>query len=185
MATQPDDLQAVRTLISTLEAFPEADQQRIIRWTMEKLGLATKNVLSKPAGKETIVPTAGGAQVPARSARGRDIKSFVEEKAPPSDMQFAVTVAYYYQFEAGESERKDSITAKDLQDAARKAKRHRLRNPGQTLRNARYNGYLDSADERGAFKVDTVGENLVAMALPPSTDSSRPSRKKVKRKTSK
>src|SRR5437870_864161 len=40
--TKPDDLEAVRTIIETLQKFQEADRERILRWTREKLGLPTE-----------------------------------------------------------------------------------------------------------------------------------------------
>ena len=74
-------------------------------------------------------------------------------------------VAYYYQFEAATGSRRNSIDAQVLQDAARLAGRRRLPTPLKTLNNAKMLGYLDSP-ERGQFRVNSVGENLVAMALP-------------------
>ena len=40
MGSKPDDLEAVRTITSTLEPFDKNDQERIIRWAREKLGLS-------------------------------------------------------------------------------------------------------------------------------------------------
>jgi hypothetical protein len=107
---------------------------------------------------------AGAAQLTPLGS-GIDIKSFVAAKDPKSDNQFAATVAYYYRFEAPENQRADSITAETLQEATRLSGRNRLGDPGKTLRNAKDQGYLDAAD-RGAFKINSVGENLVAMTLP-------------------
>jgi hypothetical protein len=95
-----------------------------------------------------------------------DIKSFIDEKRPRSDVQFAATVAYYLRFEAPSDERKDSINKEDLQEACRKAKRDRLKIPYQTLLNAHKLGLLDKGSEKATFAINTVGENLVAMSLP-------------------
>ena len=38
--------------------------------------------------------------------------------------------------------------------------------PAQTLVNAHYQGYLEKGTQRGTYVINTVGENLVAMALP-------------------
>ncbi len=100
-----------------------------------------------------------------RPAQGSDIKSFVEKKKPSSDTQFAATIAYYYRFEAPGHLRKESITSADLQDACRQTGRRRIRHLRQTLVNTHRQGLLDRA-ERGAYSINTVGENLVAMALP-------------------
>jgi hypothetical protein len=95
-----------------------------------------------------------------------DIKSFIDEKQPRSDVQFVATVAYYLRFEAPPAERKDYIDKEDLQEACRKAKRDRLKNPYQTLMNAHTLGLLDKGSEKATFVLNTVGENLVAMTLP-------------------
>jgi len=94
--------------------------------------------------------------VPGRST---DIKTFVASKNPTTDTRFATTVAYYYRFEAPEGERKEVITAKDLQDAARKVNRDRFTRPAQTLVNTHKVGYLDKGGETGAYALNTVGEN--------------------------
>lgn len=167
MAQQLDDLNAVRQLVDTLEKFDKADQERIIRWAREKLGL---NVIQQPSTPTTSPIPAQTFLQPSEN-RAKDLKSFVNEKNPSSDMQFAVTVAYYYKFEAPESVKKDAINSDTLQDAARLSSRARLTNPGQTLINASFNGMLDKAEEKGAYKINTVGENLVAMTLPQNSNT--------------
>jgi hypothetical protein len=106
-------------------------------------------------------------QQPVRkpTERAPDIKSFIATKNPKSDVQYAAVVAYYYRFEAQESDRKESITSEVLQQSTRLAGRKRLEKPIMTLNNAKNLGYLDSA-ARGEFRINTVGENLVAMTLP-------------------
>ena len=165
---QTDDLEAVRILVETLQSFDSKDQERIIRWAREKIGLApsTPRQSATAPAEAANLGTQLGAPV-ALSAGGRqDIKSFVNEKNPGSDNQFAAVVAYYYQFEAPEEEKKEAINSEDLQEACRKASRTRLASPLNTLNNAHKGGLLDRAGERGAFKVNSVGENLVAMTLP-------------------
>lgn len=181
MSQQLDDLEAVRTLVTTLEKFDKNEQERIIRWAREKLGLVVTQVHS------AAPPQLTKQQIPQTfQGQAKDLKSFVNEKNPSSDMQFAVTVAYYYKFEAPENERKDSINSDILQDAARLSSRTRLKNPGQTLINASFNGMLDKAEEKGAYKINTVGENLVAMTLPQNSTTKKvqSSRKSTKKKTS-
>ena len=89
-------------------------------------------------------------------------------------MQFAAVVAYYYRFEASPDTQLESISAEVLQDAARLVNRHRLSRPRQTLINARAQGYLDQVD-RGQYRINSVGENLVAMTLPGTEASVAPS----------
>jgi hypothetical protein len=166
MSSKPDDLEAVRIIVTALEPFDSSDQERILRWSREKLGLATKDVhvathtpTATPLSDSTITTTRSHGSV-------TNIKSFIAEKAPSSDNQFAAAVAYYYRFEASEAARKEAITADDLQEACRLAGRARVARPAQTLINAHNGGLLDKAAERGSYAISTVGENLVAMALP-------------------
>jgi hypothetical protein len=166
MNKQLDDLDAVRTLIQTLEKFNTTDQERIIRWVQEKLGLSS-----------TVKPLV--VHIP--SEKMTDIKAFVKAKNPITDRQFAATIAYYYRFEAPEDQRKDSITAKDLQDACKMTGRNRFKTPAQTLLNAHNAGLLDKASY-GAYSLNTVGENLVAMTLPSSKTEVHQHKKSNKKK---
>jgi hypothetical protein len=122
------------------------------------------------------------------AGRPKDIKAFVEEKKPKNDIQFAAVVAYYHHFEAAEANRLETITSEHVQEAARLAGRTRFRNPAVPLNNGVTLGYFDRPG-RGEFRLNAVGENLVAMTLPgtdgdtnTNSSSSRP-RKNRPRKT--
>ncbi len=154
-----DDLEAVRTIATTLQVFSSDDQERIIRWVREKLGLSKIPAGANPLG----TPTQAEDKQFGASA---NIKSFVQQKTPKSDNEFAAVVAYFHRFVAAEKERKEEISSGDLQDATRKAEYKRLKRPSDTLNNAFKSGLLDKGSGRGLFKINTVGENLVAMALP-------------------
>ncbi len=163
MAEKPDDLEAVRKLVEALSAFDSADQQRIIRWAREKLGLTTQDTALAGIERTSATDTTSGQE---GSGAAKDIKTFVTEKNPTSDIQFAATVAHYYRFVGPQAGRKESITADDLQTACRLAGRNRLPRPAQTLINAHTNGLLDKGANRGEYVISTVGENLVAVSLP-------------------
>jgi hypothetical protein len=172
MSKPADDLEAVRAVVEAVQGFKEDEQQRIFRWAAEKLGLKSPfGVSAPPVGAAAAAPGAQAAAPPppapsAPAANGQDIRSFVASKNPRSDVQFAATVAYYYQFAAPQAERKQSINGDDLQNATRMVGRDRLKKPIWTLQNARNLGLLDKAEDPGAFSINTVGENLVAMTLP-------------------
>lgn len=126
-----------------------------------------KTSMLRPPHTPTATPLSDSTISPTRSHGSvTNIKSFIAEKAPSSDNQFAAAVAYYYRFEAPEAARKEAITADDLQEACRLAGRTRVAKPAQTLINAHNGGLLDKAAERGSYAISTVGENLVPMALP-------------------
>lgn len=182
----PDDLEALRSVVTALEPFDARDRERIVRWACEKLSIVVSAGVSpgKAEAQGATPPTRPPAPVSAQPSARRDLRAFIAEKAPTTDTHFAAAVAYYYQFEAPESELKNAITASDLTEACRLADRTRLQDPGQTLRNALRDGLLDRA-EPGTFKINAVGENLVAMALPTGSPSSAKSSRKSARRSAK
>jgi hypothetical protein len=161
MADPKDDLEAVRAVAEALNGFDASEQERIIRWAREKLGLASLPVPSVISVPSVLSQPASGGHTPT----SKSLKDFVSEKNPKNDVQFAATVAYFYRFEGSPEGRKNEINSDDLQEGCRLAGRVRLKNPGQTLQNAHKLGLLDRAG-RGLFTINSVGENLVAMTLP-------------------
>ncbi len=166
MANPTDKFDVLRSIVEQLKGLPTEDQERVIKWACEELGIseqprvATVAPQATPAVPTATTPVAGGPV---------DIKAFVDEKNPQTDIHFAVVVAYYYRFLA--PEKKDAITSDDLQEATRLSGRPRLTKPAKTTNNAVSSGLLDSAG-RGLYKVNTVGENLVAIVLPGDAKSS-------------
>jgi hypothetical protein len=171
MTTKGDDLEAVRILVETLHPFTNEDRERIIRWAREKLGMTVAPGTAPPSSvsvpqAETFAPAPG-------AGLAQDIATFVVQKNPKSDVHFAATVAYYHQFLAPPQERKDAITKEDIVDACRKADRKRPARPAQVLVNAYHEGILDRR-EQGQYRLNSVGENLVAMVLPSDGEAKRP-----------
>jgi hypothetical protein len=153
------DFEAAQAIVNILRNRDKGEQGRILRWVSESLQLAPAPVRSPAAPTPSALSSEA---VP--EARTTDIRSFVAEKQPKSDVQFAAVAAYFYRFEASEPERKSAIGASDLQAAAR---------------------YLDRAEQRGTFRVNAVGENLVAMALPGGTDETAGNRTRGKTRKAK
>ena len=129
MSATKDDFEATRRVIAALEGFDPADQERIIRWAREKLGLS--------AALKQSEPPLSVSSLELSQPHGLDIKTFIKSKAPRGDNQFAAAVAYYYKFKAQPDQRKDSITKSDLLEACRLTDRTRITHPAQTLVNAR------------------------------------------------
>src|SRR5260370_16484615 len=104
MTKPTDDFEAVRLVVAALEGFDSTAQERILRWAREKVGLAgsPSTPVSSPVIKPLTHDVPGSLQTPTT----RDLKTFVSEKNPASDVQFAATVAYFYRFEAPPQERK-------------------------------------------------------------------------------
>jgi hypothetical protein len=167
-----DEFDAVRIVVEVLKNLKSDEQARVIRWAQEKLG-----VVAPP------LPTSSGGAEALHRQGASDIATFIQGKKPANDVQFAAVVAYYYAFEASEASRKLEVSADDLKEATRLANTERLVKPIMTLHNAVNRGYLDKGSERGRFKINTVGENLVAMSLPTSNSTaslrkSKPASKK-------
>ncbi len=183
MPPQKDDLEAVRLVADALEGFETKDQERIIRWAREKLGLAVAPAGSSPssAPPSPAGSTAGPASGSLSSAP-KDLKTFVAEKKPKNDVQFAATVAYYYRFVAPTDQQKSEVTKTDLQDACRLVGHERFTHPGQTLRNAHTLGLLNRGSESGSFAINSVGENLVDVTLPDGGKGVSRTKAKKKRK---
>ncbi len=128
-----------------------------------------------------IIPTAGHlptvppAILPDQPQGTKtDIKTFVSGKNPTNDNEFVATVAYYYQFEAPDAEKKESIGKDEIVDACRKVPWKQPSRPTQTLINTEAAGYVDKVSA-GRYKINSVGENLVIMVL--SGKSERPKMK--------
>src|SRR5437764_6325104 len=148
MATK-SDFMAAEEIKAILHGRDKAEQERILRWVSESIGIApsvTVPQVSAPTQTVQLTPS-------ATSARRRDIKSFVAAKAPKNDVQFAAVAAYFYRFEASEAERKDVIVAQDLQTAGRQGRGYGFNKPLVTLNNAVALGYFDRGG-RGEFKLN-------------------------------
>lgn len=186
-----DDLEAVRSIVVALEKFQRPDQQRILRWAQEKLGIA--NFQASPASMpaSTGATGAGAAQpptlppAPTTATSATDIKSFIERKKPASDVQLTAAIAYYYSFEAPETARKASLKSDDLVAAARAiGQGGRFKKPAQTLVNAHQQGLLDRSPA-GGYVLSHVGENLVAVAMGAEGNSPASRKKKASRRRAK
>lgn len=157
------DFETASKVSALLRPVSKDRQQKILRWVAEDLDLLLAG--AGPSTSGAALSDVGRHSPTQQAPRTTDIKSFVAAKNPRSDMQFAALVAYYYRFEAPPDESLESISPEVLQNAARLVNRHRLSRPRQTLLNAKAQGYLDLV-ERGQYRINSVGENLVAMTLP-------------------
>ena len=184
MTDGQNDFDVAKAISELLNGIEKERQQRVLRWVAESLEIALH---TKPHGTHEQVPptppadSMGASSSTAAPGLAMDIKSFMESKKPKSDIQFAAATAYYYRFEAAADDRKESITADILRDATRLAGRARLAKPLMTLNNAKKQGYVD-ASERGAFRINSVGENLVAMTLPGTPNASLSRAKRLSKK---
>lgn len=182
MTTTKSDFMAAEEIKLILQGRDQAEQERIMRWVNESLGLKTIAPLPAPSATPSPAAAVSPAVPPPAHAPTtiKDIRTFVADKAPKTDIHLATTIAYFYSFVAPKDQRKESVTPKDLDDACRLARGCSLKRALITLNNAVRLGLLNRAD-RGHFKINSVGENLVAMTLPASgvnSNPAKPARKK-------
>ena len=173
---------AAKAIVEAVKSLDKPMQALAMRFASETLGLPaspTTPPLGSPQG--SAVPPQLDKHGVTHSA---DIKQFVTSRAPKSDNQFAAVVAYFYRFEAPDAQRTETIDATILQEATRLTGRSRLSNPGKTLHNAKNAGYLDAAGP-GRFRVNSVGENLVAITLPGNGQEGPAQRTSRKKKSTK
>ena len=194
MSTKPDEFEAARRVVDVLEPFDNSERERIMRWSRDKLGMLSGSSASVSVLQQS--PSGSASAGTSASATSQlDIRSFIQQKNPRTDTQLAAAVAYFHRFVAADSDRKDAVGKADLLNACRLTERARPRRPDQTLVNAFSAGYFDKAG-RGLYKLNSVGENLVAVALPgaPANSDAAPTRsrptgrrgaKKTKDKTTK
>ncbi|MBX3352528.1 MAG: hypothetical protein KF684_06300 [Phycisphaeraceae bacterium] len=174
-------LNAAQTIVEELKGMNAEDQSLALQFAIQTLRLALPTVQAPVAqgpAYSAIPHSHAASGVPATWS---DIKSFTSAKAPKSDQQFTAVVAYYYQYEAPERDRKDFIDPETMKEAARMAGRPQVKRWAMTLSNAKNAGYLDSAGH-GKFKLNSVGENLVAITLPESGAGGRKSGGAAKKK---
>jgi hypothetical protein len=174
----PDEFDILRNVVDQLKGLSKLDQERVIKWACEKLEISEPITPMAPLVAPSVSTNVFVPQL--MKDISTNVKSFVEEKAPQSDMHFAVVVTYFYRFIA--AEKKEAINSEDLQESTRLAGRARLAKPSKTLGNAVSAGLLDSAG-RGLWKINTVGENLVAIVLPGDPRGNSVVKKKIIKKS--
>jgi hypothetical protein len=173
-----NEFDAAKTIVETLKRLDKHQQERAIRFASETLGLHQATQRPHEIAMGAPGQASDARAVTSGAGRAIDIKQFTDSKAPKSDQQFAAVVAHYYRFDAPPEERRETINVQVLADAARRAGRKR---PGRlTLNNAKNQGYFDSVG-RGEFKLNTVGENLVAITLPGNTGEGEKKRTRNRR----
>ena len=173
-----EEFDAAKSIYDKLKPFQRARQERVLRWVSEILGIAiptpakaaiatlpvpaTHKRSDDPATDRPLPPVPDLSSPAARIRVGGapDIRSFVEEKNPQTDIHFVSAVAYYFRFSAPTAERRETIDADFAQQSTRMAGRPRLTNPTSTLVNAMRRGYLNSAG-RGEYSISTVGETFI------------------------
>lgn len=183
------ELTAIQTLMSALSGLEPEARQRVVDYVFMRLGIKPSSVAPRERdashrGSERHPPA---VDAPAGASPAiRDIRSLAEAKRPRSAVEQAALVAYYLGEIAPTADRKAEIDTEDLVKYFKQAGFPLPGRPRQTLFDAKTAGYLDSGSDRGSYKLNPVGHNLVAHALPSSDiPNQRPAKKAASRRAAK
>lgn len=164
------ELQAIVTLLNALEPLSPDARLNVIEYVFKRLGINFPAPHTAGAGR-TVSDVAAVHHTEGFDAQVGgviDIRSFKEEKQPKTANEMVALVAYYLAHLAPADERRDYMVADDVRKYFLQAV-YPLPSapPHMTLVNAKNAGYLD-ARERGQYRLNPVGYNLITNKLPPT-----------------
>jgi hypothetical protein len=176
-------VKAISTVMEALSPLDPEAREHVLEFVVKRLGMAA---LKPPAAPTVLtVPAApvipGHTAAPASPAGGADIRSFAALKAPKTLNEKVAVTAFFLSQMAGPDERRDYITSEDIKPYFIQADFELPTGPANmTLTNAKNAGYLNAL-ERGQYKLNSVGHNLVAHKLPKKEGGPKPVRKPAKK----
>src|SRR5438093_12654564 len=143
--------QAIDQIISALEQLDETTRSTAIQAACTHLGLEGTPAIAPVAAHSPLPATpAATAPLPHDSLhrgvpeRKVDIRSLKDEKQPSSAKQMACVVAFYLRELAPETERKDTVSTKDLEKHFKQAGFKLPTKVEQVLVDAKRSGYFES-----------------------------------------
>jgi hypothetical protein len=177
------ELQAIQSVVKALERLDQLARERVISYVFARLGLSEASIRGRAQSQDTpndqVVDTVTSASAATRaiSTNVTDIRTLKQQKKPRNSVEMAALVAYYLLHLTDESERQDSIGTGEIEKYFVQADFPIPVKPGNTLAHAKNAGYLEVAD-RGRYRLNAVGHNLVVHSLPVDQGNSSRSPKK-------
>lgn len=154
------ELDAVQTIVSTLEPLDGDTRQRVLLFALNQLGITkigVPEIRMAGSGKTAKVGQAGGVQT---------IRNLKKAKSPRFATHMAAVVAYYLSELAPTEERKDAIGHQDVRTYFKKAGFEMPKSPTDVLIHAAQSGYFTYlGDEQ--YRLTDNGRDLVENQLPP------------------
>lgn len=191
-----DELAAIKAVAEALEPLSDAGRRHVIGYVADLLGIAGAPAasVSAPSFEPSLPPEpTARADSPTSGVTPLDIRSLKEQKQPRSANEMAALVAYYVSELLPPDEQRAIVTSADIEKYFKQANYRLPSRVAQTLPDAARAGYFDAVD-RGQYKLNPVGYNLVAHGLPskgaePPSRAARsrkaaPARRAVKKATS-
>jgi hypothetical protein len=179
-----DDVKAISAIISALKPLDQSARVHVLEFVIKRLGISL--TVEQAAAAQLSDTPAFGPTPPSPSPMIHsgvvDIRNFAAEKNPKTINEKVAVVGYYLAHLAPPSERRDYLISDDIKTYFVQADFHLPTAPANmTLQNAKNAGYLNALD-RGQYKLNAVGYNLVAHKLP-GGETGGAARKSTKHKT--
>lgn len=171
MTDEDKELKAMGAVIEALTPLEDDARNRVVDYVMQRMKLT----LAAPAPSGLQISYEKGSDFAPPRGQPTDIRSLTAEKQPRSANEMVALVAYYLSELAAPDEHMDTVNI-DL--VKRYFKMAGFPLPSvlkNALLNAEQAGYLQKVN-RGEYKLNPVGYNLVAHSLPRS-GSPGPSKK--------
>ena len=164
-------IKAITTLVEVLQPLDDGQRANVLDFVFRSLSI-------KPIASSNPVVSPLPSPIPASPQLAQhliqstgDIRTLTEQKKPGSVNQMVAVLGYYLSNLAPDGERRDTLVPDDIKKYFVQAGFPLpTAEPRITLGNAKAAGYLDAVD-RGTFKLNAVGHNLVAHKLPTTGDS--------------
>ncbi|MGA2843159.1 MAG: hypothetical protein ABSG18_24010 [Steroidobacteraceae bacterium] len=167
-----DDVKAISALIAALKPLNAESRVHVLEFVLKKLGISLSAQHASPAhipaaAHTPATPPPATPHHPPPSGV-HDIGSFAAAKKPKTVNEKVAVIGYYLAQLAPEGERRDYLIADDIKTYFIQADLQLpTAQPSVTLINAKNAGYFNVSD-RGQYKLNAVGHNLVAHKLPSS-----------------
>jgi len=152
--------QAIDQIVKALTALDESSRAIAVDAACSHLGV--KSSAPAPAKSPVSLVPASASGAPPRQ---KDVRTLKENKAPGSAIEMAAVIAFYLQELAPEDQRKPTVTSDDMDKYFKQAGFPLPKYLKDLLPSARRAGYFDQAGY-GSYRLNPVGYNLVAHALP-------------------
>ena len=175
------EVSAIRAVLAALESLNSDARERVIGFVFHRLGVSWSGapVSSAQVRTRSEPPTATLPVSRSGEPRSGDIRSLRDQKRPRSAIEMTTLIAYYLENLAPLGERKGEFSGTDLVRYFKQAAFPLPKSAQKTLVNTKNAGYIDGAG-RGLYRLNPVGHNLVAHALPRESQPEKP--EKVRRR---
>jgi hypothetical protein len=169
---QDKELSAIQKIIEALSPLDADARDRVVSYVFRRLNVTSPSFAVGPSIPASAVDQHHQllSEPPGTLPKIMDIRSFKELKKPGAANEMAAVVAYFLAELAPTEERKSEISTVEIEKYFKLAKFPLPTAIAMALTNAKNAGYLDPGTERGTYKLNPVGHNLVAHNLP-STES--------------